>query len=111
MASANVAELNNGNFSEKVLQSKGTFLVDFWAEWCGPCKMIAPVIDQIADEQAGKVGVGKVNVDEASDLASQFNIRSIPTLMIFSDGKLKDQIVGMTSKKELEKRLGVGAAV
>jgi thioredoxin 1 len=109
MASVNVAELNNENFGQKVLESKGTFLVDFWAEWCGPCKMIAPMIDQIADENAGKLSVGKVNVDNASEVASQFNIRAIPTLIIFSDGKVKEQIVGMTSKKDLEKKLGLAA--
>lgn len=107
MASANIIELTSKNFKEKVLDAKGTVLVDFWAEWCGPCKMIAPVLDQIADEHVGKVIVAKVNVDHASDLAAQFNIRSIPTLLIFQDGAIKDQVVGVAPKKVLETKLGL----
>jgi thioredoxin 1 len=109
MASANIIELTSKNFADEVLNGKGTVLVDFWAEWCGPCKMIAPVLDQIADENAGKVKITKVNVDHASDLAGQYNIRSIPTLLIFQDGQVKDQLVGVLPKKELEKKLGLAA--
>lgn len=109
MASANIIELTSKNFKEQVLDSKGTVLVDFWAEWCGPCKMIAPVLDQIADENPGKVKITKVNVDHASDLAAQFNIRSIPTLLIFQDGTVKEQMVGVLPKKELEKKLGLAS--
>ena len=107
MASPNVIEFTSSNFSQEVLNSTGTVLVDFWAEWCGPCKMIAPLLDQIADANTGKVKIGKVNVDHSSDLAGQFNIRAIPTLLVFQDGKVKETIVGMTSKKDLEKKLGL----
>jgi len=109
MASENVHEFTSSNFSEEVLNSTGTVLVDFWAEWCGPCKMIAPLLDQIADANTGKVKIGKVNVDQSSDLATQYNIRAIPTLLVFQDGKIKETIVGMTSKKDLEKKLGLTA--
>ncbi|MDR2462345.1 MAG: thioredoxin [Verrucomicrobiales bacterium] len=107
MASENVIILDAGNFSAKVLQATGTVLVDFWAPWCGPCKMIAPLLDQIADANVGKVTIGKVDVDQSRDIAAQYNIRSIPTLLIFQDGKIKEQIVGMTSKANLEQKLGL----
>ncbi|MFQ3670384.1 MAG: thioredoxin [Verrucomicrobiia bacterium] len=109
MASANIVELTSKNFKEQVLDATGVVLVDFWAEWCGPCKMIAPVLDQIADQHVGKVKITKVNVDHASDLAAQFNIRSIPTLLIFQDGTVKDQLVGVLPKKVLEEKLGLTA--
>lgn len=107
MASANVLELTSSNFQSKVLEAKGTVLVDFWAEWCGPCKMIAPLLDQIADAHTGKVTIGKVDVDKSSDLASRYNIRAIPTMIVFQDGQIKEQIVGMTSKASLEQKLGL----
>jgi thioredoxin 1 len=107
MASEHVLELSGANFSEKVLNSKGLVLVDFWAEWCGPCKMIAPLLDQIADAHVGKVQIGKVDVDKNQDLASQYNVRAIPTLLIFENGQIKDQIVGMTSKAIVEQKLGL----
>lgn len=107
MASPNVVELTSSNFPSQVLSAPGTVLVDFWAEWCGPCKMIAPLLDQIADAHVGKVTIGKVDVDKNADLASQFNIRAIPTLIIFQGGQVKEQIVGMTSKAALEQKLGL----
>jgi thioredoxin 1 len=107
MASPNVFELSQANFQSKVLSASGTVLVDFWAEWCGPCKMIAPLLDQIADAHPDKVSIGKVDVDKNADLASQYNIRAIPTLIIFQDGQVKEQIVGMTSKAALEQKLGL----
>jgi len=107
MASAHVLELTSSNFQSKVLDAKGTVLVDFWAEWCGPCKMIAPLLDQIADAHTGKVTIGKVDVDKSSDLASRYNIRAIPTMIVFHDGQIKEQIVGMTSKASLEQKLGL----
>lgn len=109
MANENVIEITSSNFQEKVTNHKGTVLVDFWAEWCGPCRQIAPLLDTIAKEHAGKVTIGKVNVDHSSDLASQFQISAIPTIIIFQDGKIKDHAVGLVSKKDLEKKLGLVA--
>ena len=80
-------------------------LVDFWAEWCGPCKMIAPLIDEIAKEKAGTVKVAKVNVDENQSLSMKYNVRAIPALLFFKNGQLRDQVIGMTSKKDLLGRL------
>lgn len=106
MASENVLELTSGNFDETV-KGSGTVLVDFWAEWCGPCKMLAPLLDQLADEHVGKVKITKVNVDQEEDLARKFNVSSIPTLVIFKDGEVAEQLVGMTPKATLEQKLGL----
>ena len=91
------------NFKEEVLKSDLPVLVDFWASWCGPCKMLAPTIAQIAEEQAGKVKVGKVNVDEEQELAAQFRIMSIPTLVLFRNGAVAAQAVGVQPKAQIEK--------
>jgi thioredoxin 1 len=80
-------------------------LIDFWAEWCGPCRMVAPVIDALASEYEGKIKVGKVNVDQNPDVSRRFNIRSIPTLMVFKDGELKETTVGARPKAQLEQLL------
>ena len=90
------------NFEREVLQSEVPVLVDFWATWCGPCRMIAPVIDQLAAEYAGRVKVGKINVDEQPELAVQFGIVSIPTVKVFRGGQCTASLVGLRSKAELE---------
>lgn len=105
MAAANIVTLTTGNFSAEVLKSSTPVLVDFWAEWCGPCKMIAPVLDELASEFDGRVKIGKVNIDEDQALASQYGVRAIPTLLIFKDGEVAEQIVGMRSKRDLKSSL------
>jgi len=94
MASENIVILSDADFEEKVLKSKVPVLVDFWAEWCGPCKMIAPFLDELSDEFKGKVTIAKMNVDENSKYAGEFGVRSIPTLILFKDGDQAEMIVG-----------------
>jgi len=97
--------INAESFDAAVTKSSIPVLVDFWAPWCGPCKMISPVLDEIARENAESVRVAKVNVDDNPDLAAKFGVRGIPTLLIFKGGELKETIVGMTSKKALLDKL------
>jgi thioredoxin 1 len=104
MASEHVLELNDSNFLSTVASSEA-LLVDFWAPWCGPCRMIAPVIEELAAELAGKVTVAKVNVDDAGQTASAHNVTSIPTLMIFRKGELVERFTGLTSKAALLAKL------
>ena len=97
--------LNENNFAEEIENYSGVALVDFWAVWCAPCKMIAPAIEQIAEQFKGSVKVGKMNVDENRAVASKYGIMSIPTLMIFKDGEVVDQMVGALPKAAIESKL------
>jgi thioredoxin 1 len=98
-------ELEAKDFDDKVLKAKTKTLVDFYAPWCGPCQSMGPVIEDLAKEMKGKAGVYKVNVDEESDLAGEYNVMSIPTLLIFEGGKVIDQMMGATKKEDLVKKL------
>jgi thioredoxin 1 len=102
MASPNIVTVTDTSFESEVLQSKTPVLVDFWAEWCGPCKMLAPILDELATELDGRVKIAKVNIDNHQGLATQHGIRAIPTLLLFKEGQVVDQIVGMRSKRDLK---------
>lgn len=96
--------VTNSNLSE-ILDGKQPVLIDFWAAWCGPCRMLSPTVDEIADEYEGKAVVAKCNVDDAEDVAMQFRIRNIPTLLFFKNGELVDRFVGVVSKQEIASKL------
>ena len=100
-----IVHVTEANFDSEVLKSTTPVLVDFWAEWCGPCKMIAPVLDQVATEYAGRLRVAKVDVDSSQGIAMRYGVRSIPTLMLFKNGVVDAQQVGMLSKENLRKIL------
>jgi thioredoxin 1 len=95
--------VNSGNFKTEVIDSSVPVLVDFWASWCGPCKMISPILGQIADEYSGRLKIGKVNVDEETSLAEQHDITSIPTLVVYKDGRIVNQHSGALPRHEIEK--------
>ena len=105
MSSDNIKVFTDVNFEEEVLKSDRPVLVDFWAEWCAPCRMMAPAVDAVAREYAERAKVGKVNVDENQSVASRYNIRGIPTLLLFNRGQVQEQIKGATSKDAIVKML------
>ena len=102
--------VTDGDFGAEVEQQKGLTVVDFWATWCGPCRMIAPILEQLVDEYAGKVTVAKLDVDANPRAAARFGVRSIPTLLFFKDGKLVDQVIGAVPKSIIEQKLQTHAA-
>ena len=101
-----VLTITKDNFQQEVLNSNVPVLVDFWASWCGPCKMFSPIVDEFAEENQGKVKVGKINIDEEPDLAAQFRVMSIPTAMLFENGQEKNRSVGLVPKEKLLALLG-----
>ena len=103
--SDNLHEFTDSNFEAEVVQSGTPVLVDFWAEWCGPCKMIGPVVEEIAGDYAGKVKVGKMDVDRNNQVAMRYGIRSIPTLLVFNNGEVVDQVIGNVGKESIESML------
>ena len=105
MSNENVVQISGDNWQSEVIESDIPVLVDFWAEWCGPCKAIAPHLDELATELAGKLKIAKVNVDDNQQLAGQFGIRSIPTLLLVKGGTVEEQMVGAMSKADLSQKL------
>ena len=103
--SQNITNADQSNFQKTVLESQKPVLVDFWAPWCGPCKAVAPVIEELADDYGDKAGFAKVNVDEEPNLAANYKVMSIPTIIIFKDGKPTEQVIGYKPKNELKKLL------
>lgn len=102
---SNEIQLTDKNFEQEVIKCATPVLVDFWAPWCGPCRMIAPVIEELAGEYAGKVKVCKLNTDESPDTASTYKISAIPTILLFKGGKLVQELVGLQSKEELKRQI------
>lgn len=105
MASDNIIELNSENFDAQLKEVSIPLLVDFWAAWCGPCKAISPILDELADEMKDRVVIAKVNVDDNSELAARYNVRSIPTMLIFKKGEIVEEMVGLSNKMDLQAKL------
>ena len=105
MAGDHVLQINKESWQSQVIDAQLPVLVDFWAEWCGPCKAIAPVLDELGAELDGRMTIAKVNVDESPELAQEFGIRSIPTLLVFKNGEVADKMVGSLSKTQLQEKL------
>jgi thioredoxin 1 len=105
-----VTEFDDNNFDSEVLQSNTPVLVDFWAPWCGPCRQIAPVIEQLAGENVGAIKIGKLNVDDAPNSAQSYGVSSIPTLMIFKDGEVIERLVGLQPKSKLQQAIDAAKA-
>ena len=101
MADERILSLNEENFDEEIQQRRSPILVDFWADWCQPCKVIAPTLDQLAEELSGRAWIAKVNVDDSGNLANRFGVRSIPTLVVFKEGKVVDQLIGAAPKDQI----------
>jgi thioredoxin 1 len=102
MASEKIIEVDNDNFQDQVLGADAPVLVDFWAEWCGPCRMVAPTLEQLADQYEGKVRIAKLNVDNAQETAMQFGVSSIPTFILFKGGEVADRMLGAMPKSAFE---------
>ena len=109
MASDKIVNLDSGNFENEVLQSETPVLVDFWAAWCGPCRMVAPTLDQIADEMDGKVRIAKLNIDDSQELAVKYGVQSIPSFLLFKNGEVVDRMLGAMPKVAFESFLGRNA--